>query len=65
MNDMVCQGVVILMIFSELFEVVGMSDWVYVMCEGVIVGELQVGDISQESIMMLVIGVIDFYFKVG
>ncbi len=47
MNDMARQGVAILMISSELPEVVGMSDRVYVMREGAIAGELQAGDISQ------------------
>lgn len=41
MNDMARQGVAILMISSELPEVVGMSDRVYVMREGVIAYELQ------------------------
>lgn len=48
MNDMARQGVAILMISSELPEVVGMSDRVYVMREGDIAGELQAGDISQK-----------------
>ncbi|NGH40700.1 ATP-binding cassette domain-containing protein, partial [Escherichia coli] len=43
MNDMARQGVAILMISSELPEVVGMSDRVYVMREGAIAGELQAG----------------------
>ena len=38
MNDMARQGVAILMISSELPEVVGMSDRVYVMCDGRITG---------------------------
>ncbi len=41
-------GVAILMISSELPEVVGMSDRVYVMREGSIAGELQAGDISRK-----------------
>ena len=58
-------GVAILMISSELPEVVGMSDRVYVMREGVIAGELQAGDISQESIMTLATGVTDSHLKAG
>ncbi|STT83310.1 ribose ABC transporter ATP-binding protein RbsA [Klebsiella pneumoniae] len=65
MNDMARQGVAILMISSELPEVVGMSDRVYVMREGVIAGELQAGDISQESIMTLATGVTDSHLKAG
>ena len=52
------------MISSELPEVVGMSDRVYVMREGVIAGELQAGDIS-ESIMTLATGVTDSHLKAG
>ncbi|MFL7845136.1 sugar ABC transporter ATP-binding protein [Raoultella ornithinolytica] len=63
MTQMARQGVAILMISSELPEVVGMSDRVYVMREGSIAGELQAGDISQESIMTLAIGVNDSHLK--
>lgn len=38
------------MISSELPEVVGMSDRVYVMREGSIAGELRAGDISQKAL---------------
>jgi ribose transport system ATP-binding protein len=64
MNEMARQGVAILMISSELPEVVGMSDRVYVM-RGRIAGELQAGDISQESIMTLATGVNDSHLKAG
>ena len=57
MSQMAQQGVAILMISSELPEVVGMSDRVYVMHEGSIVGELGGGEISQENIMTLATGV--------
>lgn len=63
MNQMARQGVAILMISSELPEVVGMSDRVYVMREGDIVGELQAGEIGQESIMTLATGVNDSHLK--
>lgn len=58
MGQMAEQGVAILMISSELPEVVGMSDRVYVMCEGRLAGELGRGDISQESIMTLATGIV-------
>lgn len=45
------------MISSELPEVVGMSDRVYVMREGAIAGELRGDDMSQEKIMTLATGV--------
>ena len=57
MNQMAHKGVAILMISSELPEVVGMSDRVYVMHEGSIKGELQGDDITQENIMTLATGV--------
>lgn len=56
MNQMAQQGVAILMISSELPEVVGMSDRVYVMREGSIAGELSGAEISQENIMTLATG---------
>ncbi|MNO01528.1 Xylose import ATP-binding protein XylG [compost metagenome] len=57
MNQMARQGVAILMISSELPEIVGMSDRVYVMREGSIAGELLAPDITQENIMTLATGV--------
>ncbi|MBD1566499.1 sugar ABC transporter ATP-binding protein [Vibrio sp. SA48] len=59
MTEMARQGVAILMISSELPEVVGMSDRVYVMREGYVVGELQQEEISQESIMTLACGAVE------
>ena len=56
MTDMAKQGVAILMISSELPEIVGMSDRVYVMREGHIVGEVQDKGINQENIMALACG---------
>ncbi|WP_435946503.1 sugar ABC transporter ATP-binding protein [Dryocola sp. BD586] len=64
MSQMAKQGVAILMISSELPEVVGMSDRVYVMREGSIAGELHGKDITQESIMTLATGVEDAHNKV-
>ena len=63
MNQMARQGVAILMISSELPEVVGMSDRVYVMREGSIAGELNGPDITQENIMTLATGVDDSHHK--
>ncbi|QPC85119.1 ATP-binding cassette domain-containing protein [Phototrophicus methaneseepsis] len=53
MNDLVEQGMSIIMISSELPEVLGMSDRIYVMSEGRFTGELQIEDASQEAIMRL------------
>ena len=63
MNQMARKGVAILMISSELPEVVGMSDRVYVMQEGSIAGELHGRDISQENIMTLATGVNDTHHQ--
>ena len=46
-------GYAILMISSELPEIVGMCDRVLVMCEGAIAGELLGSAISEEAIMTL------------
>jgi ABC-type sugar transport system ATPase subunit len=46
------QGLGILMISSELPEIMGMSDRVIVMCQGRITGEFEYGRFSQEEIMM-------------
>ena len=53
MNQLVEQGLSILMISSELPEVLGMSDRVYVMSVGEITGELAVEEANQEKIMHL------------
>ena len=50
-NDLVAQGKSVIMISSELPEILGMSDRIYVMNEGRIVGEFQQEQASQESIM--------------
>ncbi|WP_279050418.1 sugar ABC transporter ATP-binding protein [Cedecea davisae] len=63
MNQLARQGVAILMISSELPEVVGMSDRVYVMREGSIAGELLRHDITQENIMTLATGVTETHKK--
>ncbi|MCE4112704.1 sugar ABC transporter ATP-binding protein [Yersinia pseudotuberculosis] len=63
MSQMAREGVAILMISSELPEVVGMSDRVYVMHEGRIAGELHHDDITQENIMTLATGVTEDHKK--
>ena len=55
MNDFVAQGNSIIMISSELPEVLGMTDRVYVMDKGRIKGELNTSDASQEAIMKLAV----------
>jgi putative multiple sugar transport system ATP-binding protein len=53
MNELVKQGMSIIMISSELSEILGMSDRVYVMSEGKITGELAIKEANQEKIMEL------------
>ena len=53
MNELAKQGKSIIIISSELPEVLGMSDRVYVMCEGKITGEVKGNDCNQEKIMEL------------
>lgn len=53
MNRLVEQGMSIIMISSELPEVLGMSDRVYVVSAGEITGELPIAEATQEKIMQL------------
>ncbi|MCU0485905.1 MAG: ATP-binding cassette domain-containing protein [Anaerolineales bacterium] len=53
MNRLVEQGMSIIMISSELPEILGMSDRVYVVSDGKISGELPIGEATQEKIMHL------------
>ena len=55
MNEMDDQGMCILMISSELPEILGMSDRIYVMSAGKINGEMPVEDATQESNMSLAV----------
>jgi putative multiple sugar transport system ATP-binding protein len=51
MNRLVENGMGIIMISSELLEVIGMSDRIYVMSEGTIIGELSAAEASEVKIM--------------
>ena len=53
MNDLVSQGMSIIMISSELPEILGMSDRIYVVSEGKVTGELPIEEATQENIMQL------------
>ena len=53
-NELAEKGKTIIMISSELPEILGMCDRVYVMNEGAIVGELTSQEASQESIMQCI-----------
>jgi ribose transport system ATP-binding protein len=56
MNALTAEGVGILMISSELPEILGMSDRILVMREGAIEGELARGEANQEKILALALG---------
>ncbi|HEX5689844.1 MAG TPA: ATP-binding cassette domain-containing protein, partial [Roseiflexaceae bacterium] len=51
MSELAGQGIAILMISSELPEIMGMSDRVFVMCQGRVTGEFERRELSQEAIM--------------
>jgi ABC-type sugar transport system ATPase subunit len=56
MNALVKRGVAILMISSELPEVLGMCDRILVMHEGRLAGQLMRAEATQESVMRLATG---------
>ena len=56
MNNLVAQGMSIIMISSELPEILGMSDRIYVMSEGAIADEMAAADATEEAIMHKAIG---------
>ncbi|MEM8703435.1 MAG: multiple monosaccharide ABC transporter ATP-binding protein [Pseudomonadota bacterium] len=54
-NDLAEQGKGVVMISSEMPELLGMCDRIYVMNEGALVGELSAAEASQERIMSLIV----------
>ncbi|MCR5542845.1 MAG: sugar ABC transporter ATP-binding protein [Eubacterium sp.] len=54
-NDLVAAGKSVVMISSELPEVIGMSDRIYIMNEGKIVGEMPSSEATQENIMACIL----------
>lgn len=57
MNDLANQGKAIIMISSDMEELIGMSDRIVVLCKGRMAGSLSKGEISQESILVKAAGV--------
>lgn len=51
MNRLVKEGMSIIMISSDLLEVIGMSDRIYVMADGKVTGEIEAKDASEHKIM--------------
>lgn len=56
-NDLVAAGKSVVMISSEMPEVLGMCDRIYVMSQGKIVGEMDARDATQERIMSSILSV--------
>jgi ribose transport system ATP-binding protein len=56
MNQLTASGVAIIMISSELPEVLGMSDRILVMHRGKITGEFSAGEATQEKILQCALG---------
>ena len=57
MNDLAEQGISIIMISSDLEEVLGMSDRIMVMCEGRSTRTLDIAEATEEKIMALATGI--------
>ncbi|MDO4651083.1 MAG: sugar ABC transporter ATP-binding protein [Eubacteriales bacterium] len=56
MNDLANEGKAIIMISSDMEELIGMSDRIIVLCKGRLAGSLNKEEISQESILMKAAG---------
>jgi rhamnose transport system ATP-binding protein len=56
MGELAARGIGILMISSELPEVLGMSDRIFVMHGGAVAGELSRGEATQEKVLALALG---------
>ncbi len=54
-NELSAQDKGVVMISSEMPELLGMCDRIYVMNEGALVGQLKAADASQEAIMQLIV----------
>ncbi|MDR1537206.1 MAG: sugar ABC transporter ATP-binding protein [Clostridiales bacterium] len=59
MRDMTKQGKSIIMISSDMEEILGMSDRIIVLYEGEISGELKKSEFSQENVLKLASGVVE------
>ena len=54
-NELAAAGKSVVMISSELPEVLGLSDRIYIMNEGRMVGEMKAEEATQESIMAVIL----------
>ncbi|MBQ4534244.1 MAG: D-xylose ABC transporter ATP-binding protein, partial [Ruminococcus sp.] len=55
-NDLAAKGVAIIMVSSELPEVLGMSDRIMVVHEGKVTGIIDAAEADQEKVMTLATG---------
>ena len=53
MDELIKQGKTLIMISSEMQELIGMADRIIVLCEGRVMGELDKKDFDQEKILHL------------
>ena len=51
MGDLAKKGYAIILISSEMPEILGMSDRIIVMCEGKVTGNIDISEATQEHIM--------------
>jgi ABC-type sugar transport system ATPase subunit len=56
MNDLASKGIAIVMISSEMDELLGMADRITVLCEGVQMGDLDRAGFSREKVLQLASG---------
>jgi len=56
MGSLADKGVAIIMISSDMEEVIGVSDRIAVMCEGAISGFLDRGRFSEQNVLQLAVG---------
>ena len=56
MNELVAQGKAIIMVSSDMEEILGMSDRIIVLHEGLVSGELHREEFSQERVLHLASG---------
>jgi ABC-type sugar transport system ATPase subunit len=56
MNDLAAKGIAIVMISSEMDELLGMADRITVLCEGAQMGDLDRADFSRDKVLHLASG---------
>ena len=59
MTEMVQDNKAVVMVSSELPELIGMCDRIYVMCQGIVTGCLEKDEFSQEAIMRMATGLLN------